>query len=534
MKFILFLVLLICLTLQIKSQTNINIINGKVSYRSSQSVYVKFSSTNGINPGDTLFIARNDQLIPVLVVKDLSSVSCVCSPLGSIEFRDAMQIIAKSRNIPQVQETKVENKSEKIQLPADTTQNIASNKQTLSLQKQNIRGNISASSYSYFSQSSSLNSNRYQYNFSLYARNIRNSNLSFESNISFRHEDNKWGLVKDNIFQALKIYDLSLIYGNKNTEICFGRRFNQKLSSVGAIDGLQLEKRIHNISLGIIAGSRPNYKDYSFDFSLPQIGGYIAHDIKNSNGTMQNTLAFVEQMNTFRTDRRFIYYQHTNTLAKNLYLFGTVEVDLYKKLNDKIENTFSLTNAYTSISYRMFKRLSLTASYDNRKNIVYYESYKSFINQVIDIESRQGISLQANYNTRTNLSFGVRGGYRFKNNNAGESKNIYAYVSYYDIPGIKMSTTVAATYLQSDYLKGPTLNLNLNKDLMKGKLYTDLGYQYVQYGFLRSESILKQNIMNISLSWNIIKNLSLSLNFEEILEKSSQSSRLMLQIRKRF
>jgi hypothetical protein len=532
MKFILFFVVLYCLTVQVNSQTNLTI-DGKISYRSSQNVYVKFSSTNGINPGDTLYIMQNNTLIPVLFVINTSSTSCVCSPLGNIDFPETMPVIAKSKEVSQNQDNNVAIKPEKVELSTDTTRmNIS---RPLPSVRQNVRGSFSAASYSYYSKPGSLNSNRYQYNFTLHAKNIGNSKLSVESNLSFRHEDNKWYLVKDNLYQALKIYDLSLSYEiNKTTGVCLGRKINPKVSSMGAIDGLQFEKRVRNFSIGAIAGSRPDYMDYGFDFSLPQLGGYIAHDVKNSNGTMQNTLAFVEQMNTFRTDRRFVYYQHSNSLLKNLYLFSTVEVDLYKKLDDKIENTFSLSSAYTSISYRMFKRLSLTASYDNRKNIIYYESYKNFINQVLDVESRQGLSLQANYNTAKNITFGTRAGYRFKNNNAGESRNLYAYVSYYEIPGIKASATLAATYLESDYLTGRILNLNLNRDLMKGKLYTDLGYQYVIYGFYGNQLTLKQHIIDLSLSWNVVKNLSLSFNFEEILEQNSPGSRLNLQIKKRF
>jgi hypothetical protein len=531
-----------CLALQIRSQTSGNTISGKVSYISSQNVYVKFSSTYGINPGDTLYVLQKNDLVPVLIVNNLSSTSCVCRPIVNIDFSGLAQIIARKKDTASGQKKDIEiadaeanPTKEKIIIPGDTSLINVTNKQAISNQKHSIRGSISASTYSYYSHSSSLNSNRYQYNFSLNARNIANSKLSAESNISFRHEDSKWATVKDNIYQALKIYGLSLKYDvSKSMEICFGRRINYKLSSIGAIDGLQLEKRFKNFYVGIIVGSRPDYKDYSFDFTLPQVGAYVAHDIKSTAGAMQNSFAFVEQMNTSKTDRRFIYYQHSNSLAKNLYLYGTVEIDLYKKLNDKPENTFSLSSAYTSISYKMFKRLSISASYDNRKNVVYYETYKSFINQVLEIESRQGLSLQANYNTLMGISFGARGGYRFKNNNSGESRNIYGYLSFYNIPVVKMSATAAATYLKSDYISGNIYSISLSKDLLKGKFYTEAGYQYVKYGFFENETTLIQNIINLSVSWNIVRNLSFSFNFEEILEGNALNSRLNLQVRKRF
>ena len=51
---------------------------GKVSFISSQNIYVKFKSTSGISVGDTLFLTSGDKLVPALIVNSLSSVSCLC------------------------------------------------------------------------------------------------------------------------------------------------------------------------------------------------------------------------------------------------------------------------------------------------------------------------------------------------------------------------------------------------------------------------------------------------------------------------
>ena len=93
---------------------------------------------------------------------------------------------------------------------------------------------------------------------------------------------------------------------------------------------------------------------------------------------------------------------------------ASVEVDLYKKTNDTPENSLSLSSTFLSLRFNPVKRLSLSASYDNRKNVIYYETYKSYINQIIDIEARQGISFQVSYYTLENISFGIKTGYRFQ------------------------------------------------------------------------------------------------------------------------
>lgn len=508
---------------------------GKISYKSSQNVYVKFESTKTINPGDTLYLKKENATIPVLIVTNLSSTSCVCKPISNVELSVSMNVLAKSNTTGLLKVTEQVINPIQPENKKDSSNILLVDQKVVKAKKQKITGSIAASSYSNFSNTPSTSSTRFQYLLALNARNIAESKISVESYISFRHEKDKWNIVQDNIFQALKVYNLSINYdNNKNTLLTIGRKINNKISSIGAVDGIQYERKVKSFSLGIIAGSRPNYADYSFDFNLPQIGAYISHTYTNSIGEMQNSFAVVEQMNNMKTDRRFAYFQHSSTLLKNLYLFGSIEFDLYKKVNGVPENTISMSSTYLSLNYKLFKRLTLAGSYDNRKNVIYYETYKSYINQLIDIEARQGLSFQVNYYTMDNLSFGMRTGYRFPNKDSRESRNLYGYISYNNIPIVKLSSTLAANYLETSYVNGKIVNLNFARDFFQGKLYTDFGYQWVNYTFLGSETVMLQNIINVSLNWRFYKKFSFTVNYEKTFERSDQFSRLVFQIRKRF
>ena len=68
---------------------------GAVSYVSTQNVYVKFSSTEGINIGDTLYLKNGEDLLPALRVTNKSSVSCVCSRIAGGDIRVSAEIVAK-------------------------------------------------------------------------------------------------------------------------------------------------------------------------------------------------------------------------------------------------------------------------------------------------------------------------------------------------------------------------------------------------------------------------------------------------------
>ncbi len=67
--------------------------------------------------------------------------------------------------------------------------------------------------------------------------------------------------------------------------------------------------------MGAFVGSRPDYKDYSINLDLLQYGAYLGHELLRQKGGMKNSLAFIEQTNQSKTDRRFIYLQHSSCLT---------------------------------------------------------------------------------------------------------------------------------------------------------------------------------------------------------------------------
>ena len=403
--------------------------------------------------------------------------------------------------------------------------------------QQDISGRVSLSSYSNFSNTPGGNSQRMRYTFSINAKNIANSKLSGESYISFVHKDGEWSEIQDNIFNGLKIYNLALKYEfSDNYRIWVGRKINPRISNMGAIDGIQFEMKFKSFTAGILAGSRPDYEDYSVNFNLFQYGAYLSHDLATKTGNMQSSLAFAEQKNNGKTDRRFIYLQHSNSLVKKLNFFGTVEFDLYKydTVSEKLQNTFHLTNIYLSLRYRVIKQLSFTLSYSSRQNVFYYETYKTILDQVLDYETIQGYMFQVNYSPIRFLSVGVKTGYRFRKSDPEPSKNLYAYVTYSRIPVLNISATASATLLETSYISGKIYSLGISRDLIAGKLYAGIGYRYVDYAYFNTDMSIPQNMAELNLNWHIYKKLSLSLNYEGTFEKENQFNRLYVNVTQRF
>jgi len=249
---------------------------------------------------------------------------------------------------------------------------------------------------------------------------------------------------------------------------------------------------------------------------------------------MQNSLAFFEQRNNSQIDRRFIYFQHSNSLMKNLNIFFSLEADLYKRENGVAKNTLNPISIYLSANYRVAKNLSLSASYDARKNVVYYEIYKTIADSILDSSTRQGFRLTANYRPINFLSIGVNASYRDRKEDLKATKNVGTHVTYSQIPWIKTSATISANYLQTSYIDGSYLNARLSRDFLKGKLYTELSYKFVNYQYLNSNSAMIQHIAGANVSFRIQKTLIVSADYEGTFESSDYYNRIYINVIKRF
>lgn len=544
MRYLLFIILL-SIFVSGKTQNKPEFSEGTVTYITSQNVYVKFGSTKNISEGDTLYRKSEGNFIPTLIVKSLSSVSCVCAIIPTSSYLPAVSDVFISKKTS-ADNNKNEGapaqttiivpvlpKSDSIKTITDTT-GIKQQKK-----KPSIDGSMSAQMNTTFSGENDYSGMRLKYGLNFNARNLANGKLNIETYFSVIYKDNKWKSEQSNLFNYLKIYNFSANYAiNKNSTLWFGRKINHRLGSMGAVDGIQYEVKTGQFYTGVLVGSRPDYNDYGIDFSLFQYGVYLAHDKKIRKGNTQSTLAFINQNNSGKTDRRYFYLQHFNTIVKNLYFFASFEIDVYNKTLNTSDTTYTqdnsptLTNLNTSLRYRFTRQLNASVSYSSRKNVIYYESYKSYLDRLIDSDHLHGYSAQINYSPVRKISIGVNGAYRYQNSDPNPTSNLYTYFTYNLLPVIGWSTTISATILKTAYLKGDIYSIGFNGDILKGKLSGGINYRYVKYDY--SELVTKQNIGELNLLWRIYKRLTLSAYYEGCYASSNDYNRIYLQMRLGF
>lgn len=506
---------------------------GTVSYITGQNIYVKFESTAGIENGDTLYLQKDSEFVAALVVEHHSSISCLCKTVGELTFSISDKIFVDI-NISQPGKVPVINENVELDVNENaiiSTQNI----QKENTNKQRVVGRLSLTSYSNFSNSISDDVHRFRYTFNMDAQNIADSKVSAESYISFSHKLNQWDVVKEDINNALKIYSLAVSYDfNETSSLLAGRKINTNIANVGAIDGLQFQKEWNGFFAGAVVGSRPDYSNYSFNPELLEYGAYFGQSKNVENGFVQTTLAFFEQRNNFNIDRRFTYFQHSNSFVKNMNVFASFELDLYKLENDQPKNTIDLTSLYFSIRYRFSKRLSAFGSYDSRKNVFYYETFKSYADQVIQLASRQGLRFRVNCRAAKYLLLGVSAGTRFSKNDERANNTLNGNITYTRIPGINAALTLNSNFMRTNYLSGQIFGGRLSKELVPGKISTQLNYRWVNFKYSSSNSQLQQHIAEIDFSYQFNKKLYLSVNVETTVQKEELYNRLYLNLRRKF
>ena len=499
---------------------------GQVSFVTSKNIYVKFDNTESVVVGDTLNLSKNNSAC--LVIKSKSSSSCVCSVVEGCEIQKGDAVIYNFTlrgNEDKVEEEPVAIFEPKI-LDADEEDSIY---------KENIRGRISVASYSILA-SKRDDRHRIQGRLSINADHIKDSKFSFNSYLNYRQilDQSESSSLQNN--SLLRVFSLGVRYEATPTlSATIGRNINPKISSIGAIDGLQVEKYFGNSYVGAIVGFRPDIFDYGFNSNLFQYGGYVGTASNRDNFYALTTLGFIEQQNGGETDRRYAYFQHSSTFSKNLNLFSSLEIDLFSKLNGEASTDVRLTNLYVSTRYRFSRKINAMVSYDSRKRILYYKTYQTEIERLLDNDiARQGIRARINVRPFKNILAGASYSKRFQNDTENKSDNIYGYFTLSKIPTVGGRFSLTFNMNSSNYLESKIASVRHSREFFDGRLNTDYYYRLVFYDYANVADSPTQHYFGTNLSYNINRKLLFSISGELATFNQENTVRIYARIAQRF
>ena len=513
-----------------------SVVTGKVNYQTAENVYVNFESTEGIEKNDTLFIQQRQKLKPVIKVNYISSKSVAGGMIGNVKLTTGDLVIALIKIKSDVEKSPAgnsvvlipEQEEELQQLPSE----VSDIKTTI---KPVVKGRVTMQSYSNFSNSvNRFDYQRWRYTFRLNAKNIGSSGLSYTQYINFAYRSDEWNSVTSNPGRAIRVYDLALNYDfSESTNLWFGRHINRKVSSLSAVDGLQFETRVSSFTTGVILGSRPNFSDMGFNTKLFEYGVYVNRFDSVGQRGMESSLGYFEQTNNSNTDRRFLYFQHINSAIKNVRIFLSSEVDLYKNIPGKSKNDFSLTSLFVSTNIRPTNYLTLYMSYDARKNVIYYETFKNFIDSVFENETRQGFNSRITIKPINNLYLGINYGYRYRKGDPKPSNNYGGYITYSRIPFIESGITFSYSDLSSTYIKGAIIGARMYKDFNWG-FGVSVDYSNTRYQFSQAIADVTQQSFSLSLNTILLNPVYTSIIYEGIFQGMQTSGRLLFDLSYRF
>ncbi len=317
-------------------------------------------------------------------------------------------------------------------------------------------------------------------------------------------------------------------------QIWFGRYLNRKISNISIVDGLQFEKAFSFLTFGLVAGSRPNFTDFGLNTKLFGIWTVLSRYDTLGSGIMENTFSVFEQTNNFKIDRRFAYLQHNNTIITNTNLFASAEVDLYKKEIGIGKNDFSLTSLYLSARYSPVREFSLSLSYDARKNVYYYETFKSISDSVLENETRQGFRARTIIRPINNLTVGLQFGYRYSKTDFKPNRNYGGNISYTILPLIESSLGFNFNKLISSYVDGHVYSITLQKSLSAIRSDFSVGFRKTDYSFPNNSPRFEEKAILFDFSTSVLNPFSFSVSYEGVFELTRAYGRILFDISTRF
>lgn len=502
---------------------------GEVTFITAQHVYVKFPSTEGIAPKDTLELLKGDLATPCLIVNSMSSTSCVCIVITGCKAEKQDRVRARQLRVPEAKDGK---RARPERARANRTDD-----DSLPSRGERIRGRVSAASYSTI-PSARENDHRVMYRLNLDADNIANSKFSADAYLNYRQLFPADLERRPQRTQFFNVYNLAVSYApDTNTLITLGRKINNSASSLGAIDGLQAERRFGKMFAGAIAGFRPDIFTYDLNLALPQFGAYLGVQALTPSLNTRTTVGLLQQTNAGRVDRRYAYFQHSSTFNGNLNLFGSGELDLYSTM----QGGARLTNLFVSARYRIGKRADLFASYDRRQRVVYYETFRNDVEVMLDDDdARQGARLRLNVRPTKALGLGAAYSRRFQADGANGSDNVQLFVNLNKDPEGIGRWSVQANRNTSNYVRSDVLSIRHTRTIIPKHLNMSFYYRQVQYvyGNRADGSPLSARAMQqyygADLSLNMARTLMLTMLGEMAEMKEERNYRVNISLVKRF
>nr|MBP6642769.1 hypothetical protein [Flavobacteriales bacterium] len=191
--------------------------------------------------------------------------------------------------------------------------------------------------------------------------------------------------------------------------------------------------------------------------------------------------------------------------------------------------------------HRFGKKVDLFASFDSRKRIVYYETYRTDVeNSLDDDQARQGLRARLNIKPIKNVFVGVSVGKRFQSDGQNSSMNYNGFLTFNKMPAIGGRWNFQFNRNLSSYLRSDIASVRYSKSLLNNKLtlnpyFRMLMYRYASRGGSDAVPLTtNQHYYGMDMAYNLSRTLVVSLLGEMSTLKDERNYRVNFSIIKRF
>ncbi|MFQ5823038.1 MAG: hypothetical protein ACE5JB_03185 [bacterium] len=510
---------------------------GEVKYISKQSYYINLGSGQGLSVGDTVFVIRNNRVIGKLLVENIAKQSSACKLLvqkQTIKQGDSVTIFVRILNDETIDEKSNVQKNRKPERISKSAQNDRrSSRRSKKRNVNRIKGRFGLQSI-WFDDMGNSNFDYHQLALRTKLKVEQFFGLPMQLRFRWRSRAHTRERVLSHDISDSEwthyVYELGLVYDHNDSpyEFGFGRILSRQIRGLGYIDGGLFSIKMNNLfRFGLAGGTQPSLRDSHFQTEEQKFGIFLNFERgEYQTQRISSTIAFSGRYHGGEVSREFIYMQNNFWKGMKFSIYQTVELDFnrgWKQENGK--SKLQLSNFYISTRYRPFDFLSLTFSYDARKNIRVYET-RSIPDSLFDETTRQGlhtgIILRLTNRIRLSGNFGIR----FRKGNLKNTLSASGALRVRNIFQTWATFNARFSYFSTMFTKGYRPTVNIRIPVLRNLSFNLGGGSYIyQTGSLMTNS----NWLETDGYYRINRWLFMNFGYRLFLDNRLKSGRLFLE-----
>ncbi|MCP3978246.1 MAG: hypothetical protein GY716_02785 [bacterium] len=346
---------------RVSAEEPTRVLQAKVTFVTSTSVYVSAGREEQVRIGDTVTILRDGEPVATAEVTDLSTHKSVCKLLESVS-----PPVAGDAATIEVLQLQPEATPTADKRPPPSRRRV----------RPGIHGRVGVRWLSVADRGDGgADYSQPALDLRLDADAINGSAWGFDVDVRARRTYRTAADGSSLDDSRTRVYRLAVQHRREDGpwELTLGRHYSPALAVVSVFDGVSARYAGGRWATGFFSGSQPDAEDYGYSGDIREHGAFFqwfnAHE---SSRRWRLTTGLVGSYEDSEVNREFLYFQG-RFRSRRLFGYLTQEVDLNRSWKeDEGEDSISPTSTYATLRYQVNRTVELHAGFDNRRRVRLY------------------------------------------------------------------------------------------------------------------------------------------------------------------